>query len=148
MSDIVKPYYYAFLSVITIRSFIMAIRKMYEFICSLMKKRDFLMSTILISIKPEYVEKIFDGNKKHEYKRRLANKAVDKMIIYCTVPVKAVVGEVAVTGIISDLSEYLWEQTKDFAGISKEKYFEYFSGKEKANCYVLSDYVKYDHPKS
>lgn len=35
------------------------------------------MSTILISIKPEYVEKIFDGNKKHEYKRRLANKAVD-----------------------------------------------------------------------
>lgn len=38
MSDIVKPYYYAFLSVITIKSFIMAIRKMYEFICSLMKR--------------------------------------------------------------------------------------------------------------
>lgn len=38
MSDIVKPYYYAFLLVITIKSFVMAIRKMYEFICSLMKK--------------------------------------------------------------------------------------------------------------
>ena len=105
------------------------------------------MSTILISIKPEYVEKIFDGTKKYEYRRRLANKAVDKMIIYCTAPVKAAVGEVAVVGTISDTPEKLWEQTKDFAGISKEKYFEYFSGKEKANCYVLGDYVKYDHPK-
>lgn len=54
------------------------------------------------------------------------------MIIYCTAPVKAVAGEVAVTGIISDLSEYLWEQTKDYAGISKEKYFEYFGGEEKS----------------
>lgn len=38
MSGIVKTYYYVFLSAITIKSFIMAIRKMYEFICSLMKK--------------------------------------------------------------------------------------------------------------
>lgn len=105
------------------------------------------MSTILISIKPEYVEKIFDGNKKHEYRRRLANKAVDKMIIYCTAPIKAVVGEVVVVGTISDTPEKLREQTKDFAGISKEKYFKYFSGKEKANCYVLGDCVKYDQPK-
>lgn len=105
------------------------------------------MSTILISIKPEYVEKIFDGTKKYEYRRRLANKAVDKMIIYCTAPVKAVVGEVKVVGTISDLPGKLWEQTKDFAGISKEKYFKYFSGKEKANCYVLDDCVKYDQPK-
>ena len=39
------------------------------------------MSTILISIKPEYVEKIFDGSKKYEYRRRLANKAVDKILV-------------------------------------------------------------------
>ena len=105
------------------------------------------MSTILISIKPECVEKIFDGNKKHEYRRLLANKEVNKLVIYCTTPVKAVVGEVAVVGTISDTPEKLWEQTKDFAGISKEKYLEYFSGKEKANCYVLGDCVKYDQPK-
>lgn len=105
------------------------------------------MSTILISIKPEYVKRIFDGSKKYEYRRRLANKAVDKMIIYCTAPVKSVVGEVSVVGTISDTPEKLWEQTKDYAGISKEKYFKYFSGKEKANCYVLGDCVKYDQPK-
>ena len=105
------------------------------------------MSTILISIKPEYVERIFNGTKKYEYRKYLANKCVDKMIIYCTAPVKAVVGEATIEDTISDTPEKLWEQTKDFAGISKEKYFEYFSGKEKANCYVLGDCVKYDQPK-
>ena len=105
------------------------------------------MSTILISINPEYVERIFNGTKKYEYRRRLANKGVNKMIVYCTAPVKAVVGEVTVVGTMSDTPEKLWEQTKDFAGISKEKYFEYFSDKEKANCYVLGDCVKYDQLK-
>ena len=38
MSDIVKPYYYAFLLVITIESFVMIIKKICEFICNLMKK--------------------------------------------------------------------------------------------------------------
>lgn len=106
------------------------------------------MSTILISIKPEYVEKIFNGTKKYEYRRCLAtSRHVDKMIIYCTAPVKSVVGEVSVIGTISDTLEKLWEQTKEFAGISKEKYFEYFDGKERANCYVLGDCIKYDQPR-
>lgn len=104
------------------------------------------MSTILISIKPEYVEKIFDGTKKYEYRRCLANKAVDKMIIYCTAPVKAVVGEVKVVGTISDLPGKLWLQTKEHAGISKKKYFDYFGGKN-ANCYVLGDCIKYNQPR-
>ena len=105
------------------------------------------MSAILISIKPEYVERIFNGNKKYEYRRLLANREVNKLVIYCTAPVKSVVGEVSVIRTISDTPEKLWEQTKDFAGISKEKYFKYFDGKEKANCYVLGDCIKYDQPK-
>lgn len=105
------------------------------------------MSAIIISIKPEYVERIFNGNKKYEYRRLLANREVNKLVIYCTTPVKAVVGEVAVVGTISDTPEKLWKQTKDFAGISKEKYFEYFGDKEKANCYILGDYLKYAQPK-
>ena len=105
------------------------------------------MSTILISIKPEYVKKIFDGSKKYEYRRRLADKKIDKMIIYCTAPVKAVVGEVKVVGTITDLPEYLWEHTKDYAGISKENFFDYFGDKRRTNCYILGDCVKYDQPK-
>lgn len=104
------------------------------------------MSSILISIKPEYVEKIFDGSKKYEYRTRLANENINKMIIYCTAPVKAVVGEVKVVGTISGSPEWLWEHTKDHAGITKEKFFDYFGDKEIANCYVLGDCVKCSQP--
>lgn len=105
------------------------------------------MNSILISIKPEYVKQIFNGSKKYEYRRRLPNDKIDKIIIYCTAPVKAVIGEVSVAGTITASAEKLWEQTKDYAGISKEKYFEYFSNKEKANCFVLGDFVKYNQPR-
>ena len=90
------------------------------------------MNSILISIKPEYVERIFNGSKKYEYRRRLPKDNIDKIVIYCTTPVKAVIGEVSVIKTISDTPGKLWGQTKDFAGISKEKYFEYFRYKEKA----------------
>ena len=105
------------------------------------------MSSILISIKPEYVERIFNGSKKYEYRSLLANREVNRLVIYCTAPIKSVVGEVSVIGTISETPGKLWKQTKDFAGISKEKYFEYFRYKEKANCYVLGDCVKYEHPR-
>ena len=105
------------------------------------------MNSILISIKPQYVERIFNGSKKYEYRRRLPKDNIDKIVIYCTTPVKAVIGEVSVIKTISDTPGKLWGQTKDFAGISKEKYFEYFRYKEKANCYVLGNYVKYEHPR-
>ena len=36
------------------------------------------MSTILLSIKPEYAKKIIDGTKKYEFRKRLAKHPVTK----------------------------------------------------------------------
>ena len=55
--------------------------------------------SILISIKPEYVEKIFNGEKKWEYRRKTPNTDVKKMVIYATAPVSAVVGEAEIKSI-------------------------------------------------
>ena len=44
------------------------------------------MSTILLSIKPEYAKKIIDGTKKYEFRKRLAKHPVTKIIIYSTFP--------------------------------------------------------------
>ena len=38
------------------------------------------MSKILMSIKPEYVDKIFSGEKKYEYRKRLCKKKIDTII--------------------------------------------------------------------
>ena len=86
------------------------------------------MSTILLSIKPEYVERILDGSKKYEFRRHLANKKVTRILIYSTAPVMKVIGEVEVIGTLSMKPTPLWEKTKLLAGISRSNFRKYFSG--------------------
>ena len=61
------------------------------------------MSKVLISIKPEYVNRILNGTKKCEYRRMLAKKDVSSLIIYSTWPVMEIVGEVEVVGTIEKI---------------------------------------------
>ena len=84
------------------------------------------MSTILLSIKPEYVERIFKGTKKYEFRKHLAQKNVSKIVIYSTFPVMKIVGEVQVKETLAMSKTSLWEKTKKEAGISRSKYREYF----------------------
>lgn len=95
------------------------------------------MRKILLSINPEYVERILLGKKKYEYRRRLANDDIEAIIIYATSPIMKIVGEVKVTGKIEMAPSSLWEHTKGNAGISRRKYREYFAGCKKAYAYKL-----------
>lgn len=101
------------------------------------------MSKVLLSIKPEYVQRILTGEKKFEFRKRLANKPVDTIVIYATSPVMKIVGEVKVKGVLEKAPSVLWEQTKKNAGITRKKYREYFAGCKKAFAYELDEVVKY-----
>lgn len=105
------------------------------------------MSKVLISIKPEYVDKILNGTKKYEYRKMLAKKDVSSLIIYSTWPVMKIVGEVEVVGTIEMSPSSLWEKTKKEAGISRKKYREYFQGRKKAYAYVLGIVTQYESDK-
>ena len=76
------------------------------------------MKAILLSIKPEYVEKILDGTKKYEYRKRLAKAESSTILIYSTSPVMKVVAKAEITGTICAAPSTLWEKTKGNAGIS------------------------------
>lgn len=106
------------------------------------------MCKILISINPEYVEKIFDGSKKYEYRTKLAKKNVDKLIIYCTAPIKKVVGEVDVKGTLQHDPKTLWNKTKTYSGTKIDYFNNYFKNKKKACAYVLGNAKKYTKPKN
>ena len=105
------------------------------------------MKSILLSINPEYVDKIFAGSKKYEYRKRLAARTVDRILIYSTAPIMKVVGEVEVVETISASPTALWERTKRFAGISREKYWKYFKGCKVAHAYHLGQVIQYCQPK-
>lgn len=105
------------------------------------------MESILLSINPEYVERIFDGSKKYEFRKRLASRTVDKILMYSTAPIMKVVGEVQIVETISASPTALWECTKKFAGISRDKYRKYFKGCKVAYAYQLGQVIRYDPPK-
>lgn len=106
------------------------------------------MNTILLSINPEYVKRIFEGTKKYEFRKRLAQKEVTKIIIYSTHPDMKVVGEVQVTRTLAMAKTVLWELTKKEAGISRSKYRKYFENCNIAYAYVLGETKLYDAPKT
>lgn len=105
------------------------------------------MCTILLSIKPEYVEKIFSGGKKFEFRRSIANKQPQKIVIYMTAPYSTVCGEVVVKKIIEKSPTALWRETHDAAGITYAKFMEYFAGRETAYAYCLGKVKRYRSPK-
>ena len=74
---------------------------------------------VLLSIKPEYAEKILNGEKKFEFRRVLPkNKEVDKVVIYATMPIGKIIGEFEIADFISESPIQLWQLTEEFAGIS------------------------------
>ena len=48
---------------------------------------------VILSIKPEFVEKIFSGEKQYEYRKILFKQKVDTVYIYASRPISKIVGE-------------------------------------------------------
>ena len=80
----------------------------------------------LLSIKPEYVEKIISGEKKFEYRKKIFKENVDSVVIYSTMPVGKIIGEFSLNEIICDTPENIWSRTKLFSGVDEEFFNIYF----------------------
>ena len=104
------------------------------------------MCTILLPIKPEYASRILNGTKKYEYRTRICKKEVDRIIIYCTAPIKKVIGEVEVIDTIATTPLLLWKLTGDYAGLSKQKFDDYYLNRDIAYAYTLGEVKKYTKP--
>ncbi len=86
---------------------------------------------VILSIKPEFALKIFEGTKKFEFRRALfKNRKVEKVIVYASSPISKIIGEFDIKSIKYDELSSLWEETAEFSGISEEYYLSYFKGKE------------------
>ena len=102
---------------------------------------------ILLSIKPEYVNKIISGKKTYEFRKKLPKLPVETIIIYSTAPYCKIIGEVQIKGTITDTVSKIWNDTKGNAGISHKKYLQYFKNKKIANAFVLGEVKLYNEKK-
>ena len=83
---------------------------------------------VLLSIKPEFADKIFDGTKKVEFRRIIfkSNK-ITSIVVYASSPIQKIIGEFEVDSVLSGSPEYLWSETSEDAGISKSYFDQYFA---------------------
>ncbi|WP_342609245.1 ASCH domain-containing protein [Vibrio tritonius] len=101
----------------------------------------------LISIKPEFVEKILSGEKLFEYRKAIFKRpGVQSVVIYSTMPEGKIVGEFTIEQILAKHPEELWEQTKQASGINKKFFDEYFSNREMAYAIEIKDLTIYKEP--
>lgn len=113
---------------------------------SINSAKSITMSKLLVvSIKTEYAEKIFSGQKSIELRKSTPSVIPgDTVIIYNTSPIKAVTGLCKVKEIIRLKPAEMWEKYHAVLGIDKVGFDKYFINSDKAIGIVLTDICKLD----
>ncbi|MGB4774591.1 MAG: ASCH domain-containing protein, partial [Daejeonella sp.] len=102
---------------------------------------------VLLSIKPEFAELIFDGTKKFEFRKAVfKNTDIKTVVVYASSPTQKVIGEFEIESILNDSPEKLWKITKAFAGINEDFFYQYFSDRDTAYAIKIKKTRKYRKP--
>lgn len=99
---------------------------------------------VLLSIKPEFAFKIFEGKKKFEFRKVIfKNPNVKTVVVYASSPIQRVIGEFEIDNILSSDPSKIWEQTKKYSGISEDFFYKYFADREIAHAIKIKNIKKY-----
>jgi type I restriction enzyme S subunit len=97
---------------------------------------------VLLSIKPEFAEKILSGQKEYEFRKTPIRKAdaVDKVILYASSPVQRIVGTFKINQIVGGSPQELWEGYGEKSGIDdQQRFMEYYRGKQEGYAIEIID---------
>jgi predicted transcriptional regulator len=103
---------------------------------------------VVLSIKPEFAYKIFDGTKRFEFRKAIfKNTNIKTIIVYASSPVQQVIGEFQIERIINKDIHSLWELTQDFSGITEDYFYQYFANRADGFAIQIKKTKKYRQPK-
>ena len=101
--------------------------------------------SILISIKPQYVEGIFNNKKKYEYRLSLFKKPVIKAFVYSTMPVQKIIGYFFVGHILTGSPQEIWDKTWKVSGMTSRDFFNY-AKKDKIFAIHIKEPYRFPNP--
>lgn len=102
---------------------------------------------LLLSIHPTYVEKIFQGDKQVELRRRRPrSQPGDWIAVYSTLPVKQLVGVVQVKEVRVKSPESLWRGVREISGITRREFVKYFADSPQAIGIMIHDPILFSKP--
>jgi predicted transcriptional regulator len=104
-------------------------------------------TSAILSIKPDFAEAIFRGEKQFEFRRRLfKTKTPTRIFVYASAPISKIIGHFEIDDIISKRPSSLWKDTKHAAGIKRSYFLRYFSGCHEAHALKVRKPVRYLQP--
>lgn len=103
---------------------------------------------VVLSIKPEFANKIFDGTKKFEFRKAIfKNEKIKTVIVYSSSPVQQVIGEFEIERIINHDIDTLWGLTHQESGITEDYFYKYFEDRLEGFAIQIRKVKKYRTPK-
>ncbi len=102
----------------------------------------------LMSIRPPFARAILEGTKLVEFRKRRLAEDIDRVVIYTTSPVQAIVGEFRVQEQITASPSELWRRYSKIAGIDRASFFEYFAGTADAVGILIEHVTRYERSQS
>lgn len=100
----------------------------------------------LMSIRPEFADAILSGDKAVEFRKRPVAEDVSHVLIYATLPVGSLLGWFVVQGQSTTSPKQLWDQFKGVAGISEDRFFDYYAQKDSGTGIMVGSAEKFDAP--
>jgi predicted transcriptional regulator len=106
-----------------------------------------LDGSLLLSIQPEYANKIFDGSKKVELRRmRPKLERGDWVLVYVSTPVKALMGAFQVERMVEAKPRRLWSEVRHEAGVTRREFESYYAGASMAYGIHLGKTERFSEP--
>ncbi len=104
---------------------------------------------LLLSLKPDYADLVFDGLKEAELRRRISSCMENRdVFIYVTSPVRQLRGGFRVGQVWSGTPKQVWRQVSKLARVHKRDFDAYYAGRTVAYALEITDVWEYKNPAS
>lgn len=119
-----------------------------RFICSVLSESDSESNdrSVLLSIQPEFADKIFNNTKKYEYRKVIFGADIKKVYVYSTSPISKIIGCFTIDEIVEDSPSTIWKKTSKASGITKKDFDDYFNGYDKAYAIKIKSVRLFKNP--
>ena len=99
---------------------------------------------LLLSIRPNFADRILYGSKKVEFRRQHPRQIElgTRMLIYASSPVRALIGTAVVVEIVEASPEEAWNEYQAVGGIDHEQFNAYYEECDRAIVIRLSKPVR------
>ncbi|MGZ3900178.1 MAG: GNAT family N-acetyltransferase, partial [Bacteroidia bacterium] len=109
--------------------------------------KDSIVNGLMMSIQPKYINRIMQGDKVIELRKKFDHKWTQRRItLYSTSPTKAILGYAVIQGVLSNTPEKIWEQYGSELGCSQLEYKQYTGGSDKIYAIKLANVTPYSNP--